>query len=1044
MTNRRDLRDLEIATQGRRIRELERLLAHARLDDFRDADRDEEESEGSDIDSTESNDEEDENRWGVHCPNIDRHYRPGHYNSSQNLGVKVDVPNFEECVMTTSMNICGFTNVIDVDIMSIEKLVSYLFLVSYNSVTMVVSTINENPSTSNGTPLVLNEETKRIHGTNVGWKVYKKAILAKFGNVYEDPMSELKNLKYETTAREYEDAFDSLLSRVEVSEEHAVSLFMGGLPTEIEMWLTTLGDIRFNFHELRMDFKYNNKRVLLRGTHKSNLDWLSTKALSKTVKLADLHSMVMMNEADIAKTSFRTHEIVEDHALHLKIVLDIIRHHKLYDNRIKYVFRTDKVEHLGNVIFAKGVATDPSKAKAQSNLEPKPIRKTHGSRSCDSQMHNNIMIAGSRDRPPMLATRRYAQWQSRFMRYVDTKPNGDAFRKSILEGPYKLSTITILEAIYLILTGIEDEIYLTVDACKIAYEMWIAIKRLQQGESLNKQDVKTSLFWEFGIFTSRDGETIDTYYSRFYKMMNDLETDEEVDKQELKAHYMYMKKIQEVPTTDSGPSFDAEPLEEVHSNDDYNVFANEKQHSEQPVSIDNTCVVEKALLWHSQFVRIHGTNVGWEVYKKAILARFGNVYADPMYELKNLKYETTTREYEDASDSLLSRVEVSEEHAVSLFMGGLPTEIEMGVRMTSGLVISSFDVIVLEISIPSPNRQQSILLSSSQALPHGTNTLVIPGTKCYGLLLLINLFRARLVASGSSQQLGIDCDETFSPVVKPATIRTVLSLAVSRKWPIHQLDKSLYGLKQAPRAWFQRFAGYATRVGFYHSRCDSSLFILRQGSQVAYLLIYVDEIILIASSTYLLQQVITSLHNEFDMTDLGALNYFLGISTTRHSTGLFLSQKLLPLNKAVYFSLLCFLGDNLLSWSFKRQQTISRSSAEAEYRGVANVVAETRWLRNLLRELHSPLSAATLVYCNNFSATYLSANPVQHQRTKHIEIDIHFVRDLVTAGQVRVLYMPSRYQYADIFTKGLPSALFEDFRSSLSIRLPPVRTAGAY
>lgn len=372
------------------------------------------------------------------------------------------------------------------------------------------------------------------------------------------------------------------------------------------------------------------------------------------------------------------------------------------------------------------------------------------------------------------------------------------------------------------------------------------------------------------------------------------------------------------------------------------------------------------------------------------------------------------------------------------------------------------------------------------------------------------------------------------------------------------LQRSLYGLKQAPRAWFQRFAGYATRAGFYHSRCDSSLFILRQGSQVAYLLIYVDDIILTASSTTLLQQIIASLHREFDMTDLGALNYFLGISAARHSTGLFLSQKKYAIqllerahmancnpsrtpvdtesklgpegvpvqDPTLYRSLagglqyltftrpdlsyavqqIClymhdprephlaalkrilryvrgtldfglhlysssttslvgytdadwagcpstrrstsgycvFLGDNLLSWSSKRQQTLSRSSAEAEYRGVANVVAETAWLRNLLCELHSPLSTATLVYCDNVSAIYLSANPVQHQRTKHIEIDIHFVRDMVTTGQVRVLHVPSRYQYADIFTKGLPSALFEEFRSSLSVRLPPAPTAGEY
>nr|GEW08370.1 hypothetical protein [Tanacetum cinerariifolium] len=139
-------------------------------------------------------------------------------------------------------------------------------------------------------------------------------------------------------------------------------------------------------------------------------------------------------------------------------------------------------------------------------------------------MHNNIMAAGSRNRPPMLATGRYAQWQSRFLRYIDTRLNGDALRKCILQGPYTLSTIiipvvhatdntpavpkrttveTILnmssknkahyesekEAIHLLLTGIRDEIYSTVITCKTAHEIWIAIERLQQGKSLNIQNI---------------------------------------------------------------------------------------------------------------------------------------------------------------------------------------------------------------------------------------------------------------------------------------------------------------------------------------------------------------------------------------------------------------------------------------------------------------------------------------------------------------------------------------------------------------------------
>jgi hypothetical protein len=121
-----------------------------------------------------------------------------------------------------------------------------------------------------------------------------------------------------------------------------------------------------------------------------------------------------------------------------------------------------------------------------------------------------------------------------------------------------------------------------------------------------------------------------------------------------------------------------------------------------------------------------------------------------------------------------------------------------------------------------------------------------------------------------------------------------------------------------------------------------------------------------------------------------------------------------------------FLGDNLISWSSKPQNIISHSSVDAEYRVVANSMAEACWLRQLLQELHAPLSKSTLVYCDNISTVYLSTNPIQHQHMKHVEIDLHFIRECVAIGDARILHILTTSQFADIFTNGLPTSISLD------------------
>jgi hypothetical protein len=128
-----------------------------------------------------------------------------------------------------------------------------------------------------------------------------------------------------------------------------------------------------------------------------------------------------------------------------------------------------------------------------------------------------------------------------------------------------------------------------------------------------------------------------------------------------------------------------------------------------------------------------------------------------------------------------------------------------------------------------------------------------------------------------------------------------------------------------------------------------------------------------------------------------------------------------------------YLGSNLISWTARKQTTVSRSSTEAEYKSLANATAEVLWVQKLLTELKVPHPPQARLWCDNLGATYLSVNPIFHARTKHIEIDFHFVRERVAQKLLEIRFINSEDQVADGFTKPLSVTKLQYFRSNLNL-----------
>uniref|UniRef100_A0A803MMI8 Reverse transcriptase Ty1/copia-type domain-containing protein n=1 Tax=Chenopodium quinoa TaxID=63459 RepID=A0A803MMI8_CHEQI len=232
------------------------------------------------------------------------------------------------------------------------------------------------------------------------------------------------------------------------------------------------------------------------------------------------------------------------------------------------------------------------------------------------------------------------------------------------------------------------------------------------------------------------------------------------------------------------------------------------------------------------------------------------------------------------------------------------------------------------------------------------------------------------------------------------------------------------------------------RFGYRQSNSNHTVFFKKKRELTTCLIIYVDDMIITGDDKEEIGLLKEKLFREFEMKDLGSLKYFLGIEVLRSNKGIFISQRKPDLAyasvvsrfmhkpqkqhlEAVYRILsrkstsgyFTLVGGNLVSWKSKRQKVVAMSSAEAKFRGIAKIT-EVLWLRKLLSELGYKPKKSCKLYCDNMAAIRIpiriSENPVQHDRTKHVEIDRYFMKDHLKAKVISLPFVRSEDQLADI------------------------------